>query len=226
MVRMIALCNPGVIVAMKLSADARNSLYLVFGVGGLFAFVFFGMRYFPARDHSHPLWENLYFWSSSEPPGGYTFFSLFVMTANSVNNARGRPPRLWVESIAFVLGVGGILLAASLAAHDLPRVGVFDSLLCAILGGTCGRFLIEGAPAQVGRNLIAREIDYGGRFLPLLGMLLCLAFMTFVAWTTVLRWRAHDYTSVTDTACFLLGLVCVWIGGKRREKPAIAAAIA
>jgi hypothetical protein len=213
-------------MAHRLSTDARNSLYLVFVVGGLFAFVYFGARYLPIDDQSQPHWGNLYLWSSSESAGGYAWLWPFLATAGSVNNAPGRPPRPWLESAALILGVSGILLVATLAAHDLPHVAVFDSFLYAVIGGTCGRFFIEGAPARVGRNLITRDINYAGRFLPLLGTVLCLLFLGFLAWNVDRRGAAHDYTSIIDVACFVVGFVCVPIGGKRREQPVSSAAIA
>jgi len=105
---------------MKLSADARDSLSLILVVGLLFAFISFGHRFLP--DDRHALWKNIYFWSSDTESSDSVFFALFVIVANAVNNAAGRPPRSGLAGLVLIAGLTGILVISGLFASRLPRI--------------------------------------------------------------------------------------------------------
>jgi len=210
---MIAIGQWGA-AAMKLSADARDSLSLILVVGLLFAFISFGHRFLP--DDRHALWKNIYFWSSDTESSDSVFFALFVMVANAVNNAAGRPPRSGLAGLVLIAGLTGILVISGLFASRLPRIGALDSVMAAIFGLTAASFLTNGAPVQVWRDLFARGLDYAGRFFPLAGTMVCVLMLGFWVWELDQRWRAHNYACIVDLACFSLGAAAALVGGKRR----------
>ena len=129
-------------------------------------------------------------------------------------------------SLFILAGVAGILMLATTATVWLPRVGVVDSVFTAGLGLTVAIFFSEGVPAQVWRNLFARDVDYAGRFFPLAGSLVCLVILGVWGWGLDQRLQGHDYTPILDVACFMLGMIAALICGRRRQIPAPSAAIA
>ena len=217
-------------MARRLSSDDRASMSIGFVAAAILAFLvarhYLHWPDLHVLEENRPVWRNLYFWSSSTHSSDCGFFCLFIWVANGVNNTKGQPPRPWLGSLALLAGVSGILMTASLEAAILPRVGILDSLLAGMVGMMVAVFFAEGVPAEVWRNLFARNIDYAGRFLPLAGTLVCLFLFGFWVWGLDQRWMAHDYTSVTDMVCFVVGLLAGIFVGKRTSKRESSAAIA
>ncbi len=218
-------------MARKLSADDHASISI-----GLFALaivaLLLSVHYWHVPNlsllsESHPIWRNIYFWwSSGHSSSDYVFANIFMLIAGSVNNAKGRPPRPWLGVLTLLAGVAAIMAGASLNAEALPQVGIVDSLFVGLVGMTVATFFAEGVPAQVWRNLFARNIDYAGRFFPLAGTLVCLALFAGWVWELDQRWAVRDYVSVVTVASFVVGIMAGLIAGKRRAEPAISAAIA
>ena len=204
-------------MARNLSSDARNSLTLVAVATVVAVLCLFPTHLLPREDHA--VWKNIYIWSSSGASSDYNDIGLCVLLANRLNTARGRPTRLWSEAFVLSLGMACVLLTASLNVQLIPRIGIVDSLFEAVLGMACARLLIDGVPARVWRSLVARHIDYGGRFFPLLGGLLVLLTLGIWVWALAREWAAATDTPGFDLACFMLGVVCAVVGGKRVPPP-------
>ena len=207
-------------MAQKRSIDAWNSLLLVIAAGGATAFFVFGPRYLPVSDG--PSWKNISLWSPS-----YDIATLlFVMVVGQVNNAPGRPPRIWLSLLMLVAGLAGLFLVVSRVPALIARFGVIANVMALTGGMVFVTALWDGVPAQVWRNLFSQNLDYAGRFFPLAGALICCALLGVWAWDIEKRWMAHDYTSVTDIAGFAVGGLCGLVAGKRKPTRGVSAAIA
>ena len=211
-------------MAKRLSSDDRASISLGFFAAVILALLL-AMRYLHwpdlhALDSDRPLWRNLYLWSAPADSSDGFFFNLFVLSAGSVNNAKGRPSRLLLGSLVLPAGITGILTAAARVPAILPRVGVADCFLAAIIGLTIAFFFIDGISTRIWRNLFARNVDYAERFVPLFGTILCLVLAGFWGWELYSRWTKHDYTGGMDIACLGLGLVSAAVMGKRQPRQA------
>ena len=194
------------------SSDIRNTLLFAFGVGALFNLA--------ASAHiDHALWRNIYFRALSSANPYNIGFSVFLVIACAFTSNTGQSRRLWRASLVLVAALAAVILAAGGASHLLPRVGVFDSFQAGIVGLAFSLVLVDGTPARVWRDLTTKGTDYAGRFFPLTGCLSCLAFVGLWGDWLYRQWSADADVVMLDGVCFVLGMVCMLIGGHRRDIP-------
>lgn len=198
---------------------ARNRLtdyreaFLVF----LFAVGICALIYLSSRFLDKAIWKNIYLGPVSGSSSSLLTF--FFIVANQLNNAAGRPKRIWASIIVGLIGLAIVAFGASQMADMVPQFDLCSSVCAWIGGGTAMAMLRDGVPAQTWRNLFAKGLDYGGRFFPLAGFLLCVVLLVLWGMDQWTACSGRDYNGAIDIACFICGAVLALFAGKRRSDP-------
>ena len=148
-----------------------------------------------------------------------------MIVANHLNNASGRPPRIWLSAAGGLIGLVAIAFAASQATAFVPDFNLCAGLYVLMMGGTVVALGRDGVLVQVWRNLFTKGLDYGERLFPVAGFVICMALLGFWGWGVWDRYNARDHSVIPEVACFGLGAVLAVLAGKRVVKPVAVAAV-
>ncbi len=193
----------------------RSTLIFALGAGWLFYVASSAPRLFSNIDH--PLWRNIYLWALPATNPYAIGFGVFLIIACLFNAGAAWPRRVWRASLILLSLLACLFLLAGCIARLLPRVGLLDSLQVAFVGLGVGLLLVDGTPQRVLQALATRGTDYAGRFFPLTGFVICLLFLGPWGPWLCSHWPAHDLTATLDRTCFMLGMICVMLAGRRED---------
>ena len=201
-------------MAQRRSSDLRDSFYLVFVIGGLFALVVFGPHLLPKTDGR--VWKNIYLSSATHDDAYLPCVWVLTMLKNGTKPGDSRMRRPWLSGVLVVGGLAGVAVAASFAPSLIPHFGLLEGILGLCLGILSAAAVRDGAFGWALQTLFGNGIDYARRFFPIVGVLLCVVCFGLSGWGLYQRAQAHDYMAVADAVCFLTGVAGIVIGGQRR----------